>query len=164
MNEAKAKEILKDAVQRLKVELGEFGASIGERTIVFRIAHYMACAVEDGYLSVDCDYNREGDDVKKFLGRPKEECHDGTCTKRFFPDIVLHKRKSGEKNILVCEIKKASDPRGPEIDHRRLEMLTSKIQSFRYLLGAFIKIQQSPPLIEVTYFKDGKKFGNHIEI
>jgi hypothetical protein len=167
MNANDAKAFLEKALSKLlKDDLKTFGDSIGERPIVFRIAHYLAAAAEIGGLSVDCDYNRHGNDPKRdpaipLAGLPskQEEVHGmaGKKTERFFPDIVLHKRRSDECNILVCEIKRASDNRSPEIDRDRLKILTTG--QFHYEFGAFITVDQTQPCINVEYFAKGTPNG-----
>lgn len=163
MDDEAAKIILREALEKLKKELNTFGKMIGERPIMFRIAHYMATKVEREDVTVDCDYNRHGDDFKTFPIPRKIE--NGLPEQaRFFPDIVLHNRRVDTQNILVCEIKRASDGRSHDVDHSRLTMLTDQTGGFRYRLGAFIEVDQKNRAIKLLYFKNGKKQGEPISV
>ena len=159
MNTEDAKTILKRALlMLLNNDLKTFGKNIGERPIMCRIAHYMVGegAEKDG-LTVDCDYNRHGDILKKYLWPPKAESIEGAKLKRFFPDIVLHMRRDNSQNILVCEIKKKGDGRGSTDDHKRLSILTKQEGgNFCYDLGAFIEVDQASRTVKVRYFTCGK--------
>ena len=69
---------------------------VGERAIVFRLAHYMQNIMDKtpafkGYV-LDCEYNRNGTDIKKL----QENC--------VYPDVIIHKRQS-KNNLLVMEVK-----------------------------------------------------------
>jgi hypothetical protein len=122
MRVKEAEIVLERALMRfLSDDLETFGDKIGERPMMFRIAHYMAIEAEGTGLRVDCDYNRHHDGLKERLPEKVETvtAKRGVKVKpkRFFPDIVLHERRRDSRNILVCEIKKADDPRGPKGDH-----------------------------------------------
>ena len=72
---------------------------VGERSIVFRFAHYLDNLISDDedlrQLNVDCEYNRNGNQPKKL--KP-----DGNGK---YPDVILHERGSNEYNTLVIEFK-----------------------------------------------------------
>ena len=133
MTKDQAQTILENALSKLlRYDFTDqsFPPGIGERPIMFRIAQYMvACGAERGGLNVDCDYNRHLNAVKTLI-RPKEETvardahNDAVKPKRFFPDIVLHRRGVDADNLLVCEIKRADEPRGDNVDCARLRELT----------------------------------------
>lgn len=138
---------LEQALQKLRVidlqpEMPNgFPHTIGERPLVFRLAHYMVAsgAEEDG-LRVDCDYNRHGKSIKELLPAKDEPGMPGDTPpelkpKRFFPDIVLHRRGDDDRNVLVCEIKRVGDHRELDIDRGRLAQLTARGGTFRYDLG-----------------------------
>lgn len=72
---------------------------VGERSIVFRIAHYLANLIENdeelkGY-NLDCEYNRNGKNAKIL-----PSFRNGT-----YPDIIIHKRGINDENLLVVEVK-----------------------------------------------------------
>ena len=72
---------------------------VGERAIVFRFAHYLLSNIErmnvDPDLSLDCEYNRNGCLDKALPSFPRG----------VIPDIIIHKRGSNDKNVLVMEFK-----------------------------------------------------------
>ena len=78
----------------------------GERSIVFRFAHYLCNLLEQSTESindnvqfkdydVDCEYNRNLYDLKR---TPEHE--NGS-----YPDVIVHKRGTQNSNLLVIEIK-----------------------------------------------------------
>lgn len=162
MNRESAKKYLIDAVQLLKKELPSLGEDIGERTIMCRLAHHLANKVEKlcSSLHVDCEYNRYEDDPKMLPLSPMVDDvfagHGGS--RRFFPDIVVHKRADDGNNILACEIKK-SNARHHNLDHCRLKKLTHPNGRFRYLIGVFLEIDQKGRCVTATYFENGEKYG-----
>lgn len=160
MNQTEAKNVLQTALETLRQsDLETFGEDVGERPIMFRIAYYMMLQIEDGGpLHVDCDYNRNIDAVKQLLPVKEEtfpEAGDRVKAPRFFPDIVVHKRRDDTENVLVCEIKKAGNSRGGDEDRKRLQTLTRADGYFRYKLGAFIEVDQANRQIGVEYFENG---------
>ena len=70
-----------------------------ERTIIFRFAYYLQKYLEDNdllkNLVVDCDYNRDGYNIKSVGGFV-----NGT-----YPDLIIHQRGNNEHNFLVIEFK-----------------------------------------------------------
>lgn len=162
-----AKRFLEDALARLLREdltpnfPEGFPDTIGERPLVFRLAHYLiADGVEKHGLHVDCDYNRHGLVFKEL--RPKAEpdmpsdIPEEMKPRRFFPDIVVHRRGDDTQNTLVCEIKRVGDRRSPLVDQERLRVLTRRPGTFEYRLGAFVQIDQALPEITIQYFVDGQ--------
>jgi hypothetical protein len=104
MNRDRAKIVLEQALEKMlvidirpKLPHG-FPRTIGERPLVFRLAHYMIeCGAKEDGLNVDCDYNCHGTTVKELLA-PKTEAgfpddmSEQSKPKRFFPDLVVHRR------------------------------------------------------------------------
>src|SRR5262245_36724835 len=136
MNRNRARSIFEQAVARLRANdlllqtPDGFPRTIGERPLTFRLALYIIeGGAEDGGLKVDCDYNRRGTSIKELLpakaepGMPSDMPTEEK-PKRFFPDLVLHRRGDNERNILVCEVKRRGDHRDPEVDRGRLIELT----------------------------------------
>jgi hypothetical protein len=68
-----------------------------EQTISFRIAHYLATALERPGLFIDCEYHGNVDDTsrRKCLGN-----------KRVRPDIIYHDR--AHCNLFCIEVKRGS--------------------------------------------------------
>ena len=70
---------------------------VGERSIVFRVAHYVQNLIlkDSRYKNhvVDCEYNRHVCEIKK------------TPNRRIYPDVILHERGTDANNLLVLEFK-----------------------------------------------------------
>ena len=71
---------LVDMVPGVKQDNG--GYHVGECAIVFRLAHYMQNFMDEmpefeGYV-LDCEYNRDGTDIKKLQEN------------RVYPDVIIH--------------------------------------------------------------------------
>lgn len=168
MNRDHAKIAIEQALQKLltndlRPEMPDgFPRTIGERPLVFRLAHYMAeCGVERDGLRLDCDYNRHGNTIKELLPPKEEPGMPGDMPlelkpKRFFPDIVLHRRGDDERNVFVCEVKRLGDHRGPDVDRDRLIQLTCRGGVFHYEVGAFVHIDQRAATISIEYFEAGR--------
>ena len=72
---------------------------VGERSIVFRFAHYLQNLIGDDIefkdYDLDCEYNRNGPETKSLPSFP-----NGT-----YPDLIIHKRGTNEHNLLIMEFK-----------------------------------------------------------
>lgn len=69
-----------------------------ERSIVFRLGHYLVNSMEKYNLDVDCEYNKNGDKPKSLMEK-----------KYNYPDIIIHKRETNEYNLLIVEVKTPND-------------------------------------------------------
>jgi hypothetical protein len=72
---------------------------VGERSIVFRFAHYLQNLMDEtgafNDFVLDCEYNRDGAEGKKLPSFP-----NGT-----YPDIIIHQRGTNDGNLAVIEVK-----------------------------------------------------------
>lgn len=133
------------------------GVAIHERTIVHRLAYYLELRVRaDGaptFVSVDCEYNRCGLDVK-YLSQMEGYADiiaaaDRTLTNRgelsVLPDLIVHERGEAGPNYLVVEVKKDSNASAPavELDRVKLECLTARGRGFEYVLGAELRARDA---------------------
>jgi hypothetical protein len=70
------------------------------------MSHRIAIYLEQEMLSydVDCEYNRDGFDVKRLqlASCPTSADNDEAVT--VFPDIIVHRRGNNDHNLLVVEI------------------------------------------------------------
>lgn len=73
-----------------------------ERSITHRLGIYL----QENFPSweVDFEYNRNGHEVKWFIGMIDKAAPKDTEGKTVFPDIIVHNRKMG-KNKLIIEAK-----------------------------------------------------------
>ncbi len=103
-----------------------------ERAIAHRLAVYLE--ETDSGKTVDCEYNRYGSvtDPKALPG--VEHCKEDKETDWIIPDILIHMRRSEDKNNLaVFEIK--SNSKLDECDKKKLAGLTLKSGNFKYDFG-----------------------------
>lgn len=122
MNRAEATSIVQDALTELieqQPELLDF--DVTERTISHHLANGIRRRVPAD-LHVDIEYNRRGADPKRLGLRGRKADDDDLRAVTVFPDIVVHKRGTDERNMLVLELKK---PGGS------LEYDAEKLRAFR---------------------------------
>ena len=72
---------------------------VGERSIVFRLAHYMQNIMDispafENYV-LDCEYNRNGVHAKVLPSFPHG----------VYPDVIIHNRGNNHNNLLIMEVK-----------------------------------------------------------
>ncbi|MCE4065777.1 hypothetical protein LXM63_11785 [Chryseobacterium gleum] len=124
-----------------------------ERSSVFRFGLYFSEIIAqtsfgaDNELTIDFDYNRNGENIKDMAGfNPKHG---------IFPDIVLHHRGFNDKNIVVIEFKGHWSGKGR--DDEKLKGFTSEIvNDYHYGLGVFVRLTTTLTNCEITYYKNGE--------
>ena len=109
---------------------------VGERAIMFRFAHYMQMLMYmDPFFSkysLDCEYNRNMDDVKAL---PSSESG-------VFPDIVIHERGSNENNYAVIEIKTYWNA-NQDFDRKKINEFIDQMGVYKYKNGVLIFLGRS---------------------
>jgi hypothetical protein len=117
---------------------------ICERTLSSRLAIYLQEAFKD--YNVDCEYNRHINDIKNING------------KKIYPDIIIHKRKNDDDNLVWIEVKKEdSDTVQMNEDRERLNFVTSSNEQYKYKLGVFIIFSQNKRDLVIEYYVNGQK-------
>ena len=99
------------------VHLLEVGAS--ERSLTHCLAVRLLRQFP-GY-SIDCEYNRDGFDVKRLALSWRAIRDDDVEAVTVFPDIIVHQRGTNSNNLLVIEVKKGFSSTGHEYDIAKLE-------------------------------------------
>lgn len=102
------------------------------------VSHRLALYLQEQFpkLNVDCEYNRDGPDLKR-LEPPDEPLYwDDDEAKSVFPDIIVHLRNRSDRNVLVVEMKKTATGSLADFDRDKLAAFTGP--GFGYTLGAFI--------------------------
>lgn len=136
------------------------GAS--ERSITHRLAIYLE--KEFRGLNVDCEYNREGDEPKRYreivdqINKAGINADD-TEAKTSFPDIIVHKRGNNKDNLLVIEVKKyrGNHTGIDEKDKSKLEALTT-VNQLNYKYGIALQIPvNGESTISILWFAQGKE-------
>ena len=79
-----------------------------EQTFTFRIAHYLAMALENETLKIDCEFHRDmnKEDLRKQLVNSDRKLQ------KIRPDIIYHDR--GDQNEFCIEVKKGSKRKDEE--------------------------------------------------
>lgn len=132
-----------------------------EQACVARIFYYMQEIINTSVryarfkdYNLDCEYNKNGEEIKD-----TPRCKNGTR-----PDIILHKRGSNDKNLLVVEFKShASRNRnyqnyGVSKDIIKLEDFTSDYV-YNYQLGVWVKLLKTG--VNYLYFQYGHKIAEN---
>lgn len=127
-----------------------------ERSISHKLGEYLQQEFCDWH--VDCEYNRDLTDTKRLKGLYNDCKPDDIEAKTVFPDIVVHLRQSND-NLLVIEIKKASNRDGTTKDRRKLEAFTG--DEYRYRFGLLLEfgVGGNPSSCEKTWFIEGSQFS-----
>jgi hypothetical protein len=116
-------EHVRAAIEALfQADVGLFEVEINEPTISNRLAHFLS--QEFPAWDVDCEYNRDGHNVKTVHGR------------RVIPDVIVHHRRTPD-NLLVVEVKKSTTRESDDEDFRKLEAFRSSHLQYRF--GLFLK-------------------------
>lgn len=179
---------MKEKVQRclVKIEANEkeiIQNDINERTIAHKLAEYLQIEFID--YNVDVEYNRnyengEYEPKKAYLikdgfreaflkAKETEEnlikFMDQVTT---YPDIIIHKRMSNEKNLLVIEIKKSNNNGDWEIDRKKLEAFTRRKndEGYGYTLGLHLvfHISKHWRKPEIYWYENGILGTRHLII
>ena len=133
MNIPEIQKLFTDAVDAfLHFDRELLTGNVHEQAIAHRIANYVERDGVPGYM-VDCEYNKQGTDPKRWNGRI------------FRPDIIVHKRKGNRQgdNLLVVEIKK---DKICQSNIQRLKFMTNPHNgAFGYDLGCFLYFENEKP-------------------
>ena len=113
-----------------------------ERAIAHKLAEYLQKEFPEWH--VDCEYNRNMDQVKRRADRTG-----------FIPDIIVHLRET-QSNLIVIEVKKSNGEYNDE--EQRLKEATLGI--FGYKLGIYVIFNvlgdyYVPPVVK--FFSEGKE-------
>jgi hypothetical protein len=152
---------------------------VSERAIAHKLAEYLQSSFKD--YNVDCEYNRNIErgprhtksisvvrqiyrkEIKNInSSRIDEDTYAEKVTEvTAYPDIIIHRRGSNEKNLLIIEIKKSNSGRNDDYDHEKLRAFTSRDSpdGYAYIHGVFMKIPingvRSQP--ELKWFSNGQE-------
>ena len=123
---------------------------VSERSITHKLAEYLQHRIP--HLHVDCEYNRNATagphEPKTLLGVRQRARHayaqarddDDPTGCSVYPDIIIHRRRTNNENLLVVEVKKDNRRYGGDLDRQKLAAFTQQGEendyNFRY--GAFV--------------------------
>jgi DNA-directed RNA polymerase specialized sigma54-like protein len=126
-------------------------ANTNERTISHKLAEYLQEEFPD--WDVDCEYNRHMDDIKKVELPKNGASWNDTEARTVFPDIIVHKRNTDKSNLLVIEVKKASNPGSRQFDKNKLIALTK--EPYRYRFGLFLEFSMNSKNDSLEWYVEG---------
>jgi len=130
--------------------------NINERTLTHKLAEYLQQNFSE--FDVDCEYNRL-EKSKKELELPSDRINwNDTEAKTVFPDIIIHKRGTQEKNILIIEVKKSNSSTDGAFDQNKLMSFT--IEPINYEFGLFLKIDMAASDDKLVWYSNGIKISN----
>lgn len=149
--------------QLLSTEENLLFTDVNERSITHRLAVRLEQLFDK--MDVDCEYNRDLLDVKRLPTRTETVRSNDTKAKTVYPDIIVHKRRSREHNLLVVEAKKNEGigTTHPS-DEAKLRAFTDCSGDFKYHFGAFVnfQIRQDPYSCEIRWYANGQ-FNNNVD-
>jgi hypothetical protein len=108
---------------------------INERTISHRLAVYLEPHFPG--WNVDCEYNRDHEDVKRLDIRRRDVHSDDTQATTVFPDIIVHRRGT-DQNLLVIEMKKTTSQEDDDYDYGKLFAFKKQLS---YQFAVFLKVR-----------------------
>lgn len=97
-----------------------------ERSMTHQIAIHLAKEIPG--FDVDCEYNRDGFDVKRLHLGQRHVTDDNDEAVTVFPDIIVHRRGTNDHNLLVVEMKKGSAPGGFDYDYGKLRAFRAELK------------------------------------
>ena len=118
-----------------------FQVDANERSLTHRFAMYLQSVLPEWH--VDCEYNRNGPDPKRYvtlieLMELQGDIAD-TDGKTVFPDVIAHHRDTTE-NYLVMEFKKTSSRVGDLVDFQKLRAYKHDPR-LRYVFAIFVELR-----------------------
>ena len=127
-------------------------ADANERSISHRIAIYLEQEMP-GY-NVDCEYNRDGFDVKRLQLAPSLTSTDNDEAVTVFPDIIVHRRGNNDQNLLVVEMKKAAAGSNLTYDRQKLHAFQRDLK-YTWAAHLIIGRSQNGELVRKILWIDG---------
>ena len=161
INTEKLMHLVNKALDRLYLnEDYIFKNDSSERNMVFHFAKYLSLELfnsDFNAFNIDCEYNRNKlskNGIKTIKYNIKNQ------ERRVFPDLIIHKRGTNEKNILAIEFKKWNNKnkKNIEYDIEKLKAFTSQNGTYKYKLGLFICFEKERRKVKITTIIDGNMF------
>lgn len=135
--------------------------AVAERCMVFHIGwyilNYIAALDKFKWANVDCEYNRNFEHPKSMYKETLKGIR--TKIKDTVPDLLIHKRKSNDQNLLVIEFKKG-DPKRQDVlnDEEKLMYFTDLSNEYKYPYGLYIELHKRKAKVHV--FQSGKHLSH----
>ena len=116
---------------------------VGERSIVFRLAHYMQNIMDstpafENYV-LDCEYNRNGIHAKVLPSFPRG----------VYPDVIIHNRGNNDNNLLIMEVKTYWNTDNSQ-DKKKIREFLDASGKYHFSFGMSLIIKQRRKDIQVN--------------
>ena len=137
--------------------------AVAERCMVFRIGWYLRDRIRElskfNGTDVDCEYNRNFNHPKSMYIRTLEKIQK----KNVIPDLLVHKRKTNNRNLLVIEFKKGNPPvKQKQDDEMKLAYFTDSNEEYGYDYGLYIELYKKKAKIKVYQNGEHKSHLDYI--
>jgi hypothetical protein len=153
VNKAQIEIALNRAIDRfVEYDSHLLAANANERSMSHRIAIYLEQEMS-GY-NVDCEYNRDGFDVKRLQLAPRPTSADNDEAVTVFPDIIVHRRGNNDHNFLVVEMKKAAAGTDLAYDLQKLRAFRRELK-YTWAVHLIIGRSQNGDLVRKIQWVDG---------
>lgn len=149
-NEVEVKRAVNTALDALFVEDEHLlSANASERSLSHMLAVHLLSQFPN--YQVDCEYNRDGFDVKKLMLKQRSVDDDALDAVTVFPDVIVHRRGQQDDNVLVVEMKKASSSVNHDYDIQKLLAFKEELK-YRFAAHVVIGYGKSGQLVrEVSW-------------
>lgn len=151
--EVEVKHALECALDALcKADIHLLHVNSSERSMTHRLAVHLEPYFPDH--AVDCEYNRDGSNVKRLKPSDRDAKSDDLDAVTVFPDIVVHKRGNNEGNLLVIEVKKGSSSASPDYDFQKLGAFKTELH-YAHAVHVTIGFAKDGKLVRHVVWLDG---------
>lgn len=128
--------------------------NVNERSITHKLAMYLDA--EFSNYDVDVEFNRDIYDPKSMPKAYPDAVPAGDIDARtVYPDIIVHRRKSHDDNLLVIEVKKRKSD-AHDNDQTKLKFFTDPGYQYKYSWGVHLVILEGNPIR--SWFRDGSEY------
>ena len=143
INDINIEELLSEFVAE-QHELFENDAS--EQSISHQMAMKLAARFPDWH--VDCEYNRDGNDVKKLMYALRD--NGPVNSRNVVPDIIVHKRMT-TNNLLAIEVKKSTNVENSFKDLAKLNAFKGQLHYQHTLFVRFLAGSDGTGIAEAVW-------------
>lgn len=159
------KECLKQALEQFYKEDGilfDFkteNEAVCERSMVFRIGLYLHDILKKNEnlkeFDIDNEYNRNFEHQKSMYKQTLEKIEE----KYTYPDLIVHKRKSNDYNLMIIEFKKGiPKEKDKRSDVEKLKYFTNFENEYKYKFGFYIELHKN--IAHVHVYMQGNLMEN----
>lgn len=122
-----------------------------ERSMTHRLAVHLIEQFPDH--DIDCEYNRDGFDVKRLELAERAAKDDDVEAVTVFPDIVVHRRGHNDDNLLVIEVKKRGSKISADYDLEKLRAFKAGL-AYRHAVHLTIGLDSGQPTVSIQWVAD----------